>query len=532
MEYKVFARKYRPQKFADLIGQKYLVQVLQNAIKSKKIAHSFLLTGIRGIGKTTTARIIAMTLNCTGEQENETEPQLDPCLKCANCTSIVAGSHPDVIEMDGASHTGIDNIRELIQNASYVPSLARYKIFIIDEVHMLSNSAFNALLKTLEEPAAHIKFIFATTEIRKIPLTILSRCQKFELKRLTNEMLKKHLKNICAKEEIAFEENSLDVLCNYAGGSVRDALSLLDQVRLVTNDNLTEENVRNNLGYGNLNQILELFKKLSIGDIQESLLMMEDIYNSGAEAKNILNDLLEITYLISKANILQDKFVETKLSSETEDSIKKLSEKLSIASLSSIWQMLLKAIEEINKSFNQFYALEMIIIRIAHLAPQSNLSKMIDQLESKQIEQSKQEIVREGKVENLVEKENIVAKEPACLAKPSNFLEFVEIFKTNEPIIYNLLKNNLVATNFSQNSLELLEKITIPDHFKKLLQEKTKKFLGDDFALIIKKTNDQNIATIADKETGIEKNLLAELEQSEDFAKIKEELPKAEIKLA
>lgn len=379
-EYKVFARSYRPRQFKDLIGQEFLVRTLENAIKTGQLAHAYLLTGIRGIGKTTTARLIAMSLNCLNKDaSNITEP----CLNCSSCKSVLNDNHPDVVEMDAASKTGVDDIRELINNASYTPSLSKYKIYIIDEVHMLSNNAFNALLKTLEEPPSCTKFIFATTEIRKIPLTILSRCQRFDLKRVTNEQLSALLQKICAKENISHTEDALDSLCNLAGGSVRDALSLLDQMRLVTNNNLTVEAIRNSLGYADLEKSFTLYNDLVIGNITEVLSKVQQICNSGAEVKNIINDLLEITYLLSKANILADNFKEIKVSSAIENDIKLLAQKLTISALTPIWQMLLKAVNEINLSPNQFQALEMALIRICHLSSSYNLNKIVAEVKKK-----------------------------------------------------------------------------------------------------------------------------------------------------
>lgn len=381
IEYQVFARKYRPRKFADLIGQEYLVQTLQNAIKNNKIAHAFLLTGIRGVGKTTTARIIAACLNCKGENEDLNTPQIEPCLVCSSCKAILTDNHPDVIEIDAASKTGVDDIREIITNTNYTPTISNYKIYIIDEVHMLSNNAFNALLKTLEEPPAHTKFIFATTEIKKIPLTIISRCQKFDLKRVTNEQLTSLLETVCQQEKITYEHMALEVICNHAGGSVRDALSILDQMRLVTNDKLTQEIVRNALGYSDLENSIELFDSLITGQPSQVITSYNKIYQHGAEIKNILNDLLEITYLVSKAIILKDDFTETKINAHIETKIKASGKKLSISQTSRIWQMLLKALQEISITSNQKQALEMILIRITYLATHNNLEKIVTKLQ-------------------------------------------------------------------------------------------------------------------------------------------------------
>jgi DNA polymerase-3 subunit gamma/tau len=382
--YKVFARKYRPRKFEDLIGQEYLVKTLQNAFKYDKLAHAFLLTGIRGVGKTTTARIIASTINCLNLQKNSSQENIEnnyePCLVCDSCVAALKDNHPDIIEIDAASKTGVDDIRELIENANYTPVMGKYRIYIIDEVHMLSNSAFNALLKTLEEPPEHTKFIFATTEIRKIPLTILSRCQKFSLKRVTNQELAKLLAQICQKEQILADQHALEVICNHAGGSVRDALSILDQIRLVTQDKLTQDIVRNILGYCDLENSFSLFESLITGDVEQLVINFNNIYETGIEVKNILNDLLEITYLVSKAIILKDNFTEMKVSSEIEQRIKSFSQQLNITHTSRIWQMLLKAINEINLSVNQRQALEMVLIRCCYLATNYNLTKIVNKL--------------------------------------------------------------------------------------------------------------------------------------------------------
>jgi DNA polymerase-3 subunit gamma/tau len=381
-EYKVFARYYRPKQFKELVGQRYLVETLQNAIRTNKISHAFLLTGIRGVGKTTTARIMAMALNCVGKDGKENVAQIEPCLECANCNSIIKGNHPDILEMDAASKTGIDDVREIIINANYTPAMSRYKVFIIDEIHMLSNSAFNALLKTLEEPPTHTKFIFATTEIRKLPLTILSRCQKFDLKRVPNNELALHLQDICNKEGIKFTEEAINSICNLSGGSVRDSLSLLDQMRLVSDNNLTIEIVRQSLGYSNLDNSFNLFFHIVHGEIKEALQELDHIYNNGADIKNILNDLLEISYLVSKAIILKSEFKEIKVSSEIENKIREIAENMKINQIIPIWQMILKAVQEIKFTSNEMQALELAIIRICYLAPEANLEKIINNIDA------------------------------------------------------------------------------------------------------------------------------------------------------
>ncbi|MCH2038142.1 MAG: DNA polymerase III subunit gamma/tau, partial [Rickettsiales bacterium] len=295
-DYKVLARKYRPALFADLIGQEALVRTLSNAIRTNRIAHAFLLTGIRGVGKTTTARIIARALNCTDESKVKGET-VEPCGRCDNCIAIKNDRHPDVIEMDAASRTGVGDIREIIESVKYLPNTAEYKIYIIDEVHMLSNSAFNALLKTLEEPPKHVKFIFATTEIRKIPVTIISRCQRFDLKRIGFEQLSSHLKNICEKEGAAIEEPALQLITKAAEGSVRDSLSLLDQAisYMDAGQPISESIVRNMLGTNDKTVLFDLFEKTLGNQLPEALKQLSQMYDNGHDPVMILQDLLEIT---------------------------------------------------------------------------------------------------------------------------------------------------------------------------------------------------------------------------------------------
>jgi len=302
--YRVLARKYRPETFADLIGQEVLVRTLSNAFASGRIAHAFILTGIRGIGKTTTARIIARGLNCIGP-DGLGEPTTTPCGVCANCTAIAQDRHVDVIEMDAASNTGVDNMRDLIDSVQYAPVSARYKVYIIDEVHMLSKSAFNAILKTLEEPPPHVKFIFATTEIRKIPVTIISRCQKFDLKRVEMEELTEHLVRVAGKESIALTADCASLIAAAAEGSVRDALSLLDQAIAMHTDsagavNIVAESVRDMLGLADKTQSFTLLKYLFGGDTRAALADAQRLYHQGADPAMLLSDLLDITHYLTR----------------------------------------------------------------------------------------------------------------------------------------------------------------------------------------------------------------------------------------
>ena len=294
-KYRVLARKYRPATFADLIGQDALVRTLTNALETGKVAQAYILTGIRGIGKTTSARIIAKALNCTGTN-GKGAMTAQPCGECEHCKAIAAGTHIDVTEIDAASNTGVDNVREIIEGTRYSPTSARYKIYIIDEVHMLSKAAFNALLKTLEEPPESVKFIFATTEIRKVPATILSRCQRFDLRRVDADLLTQHFKNVLQKEGLDAQEDALRLIAKAADGSVRDGLSLLDQAIAHSGGKIETNFVRSMIGLADKTAILDLYAAITGGKIQQALDVFEEQYALGADPVALIQDLLELTH--------------------------------------------------------------------------------------------------------------------------------------------------------------------------------------------------------------------------------------------
>lgn len=365
-QYVVLARKYRPQNFNDLLGQDALVQTLTNAITNNRLHHAYMLTGIRGIGKTTTARIIAKALNCIG-LDGKGEATVNPCGVCENCVAIANDRHIDVIELDAASRTGVDDIREILDGVRYRPTNARYKLYIIDEVHMLSRNAFNALLKTLEEPPAHVKFIFATTEIRKVPVTILSRCQRFDLQRLNIETLMTLFNKLAKAENFKAEEEALHLIAKSADGSARDGLSLLDQAISLSGGNIKIDTVKDMIGLADRNNIFELFDNLLNGDIEKLIKNLNNEYVNGASPLLLLQDLINITHMLAKTKIVP-KFINDESITENErEFCKKLSE-VSIAILSRIWQMLIKGISELQVAPVQIDALEMILIRIAYSA--------------------------------------------------------------------------------------------------------------------------------------------------------------------
>jgi DNA polymerase-3 subunit gamma/tau len=375
MSYLVLARKYRPQNFDELIGQEVLVTTLSNAIKNNRLHHAYILTGIRGVGKTTTARIIAKTLNC---ENADATKSAKACGECENCRLITGSKHQDVIEIDAASRTGVDDIREIIDSIAYAPVSSRHKIYIIDEVHMLSNNAFNALLKTLEEPPAHVKFIFATTEIRKVPVTILSRCQRFDLRRLDEKEIASHLKNILAQENFEAEELGLTLIAKVSEGSVRDSLSLLDQALANNNHQkfLSADLIEKMLGLNDKTKILELFSALLRGDFLESSQIFNEFYSRSSDVLQLLQDLLAITHKTTSAKLLKDYKLDD-CSKFQQDKIREIAKEISLNSLSRIWQMLVKGASEINFSSSPKMMFEMLMMRICYLAALPDLKQVL-----------------------------------------------------------------------------------------------------------------------------------------------------------
>ncbi|MGB0681205.1 MAG: DNA polymerase III subunit gamma/tau [Magnetovibrionaceae bacterium] len=366
-EYRVLARKYRPGSFDELIGQEAMVRTLSNAMAAGRLAHAFVLTGVRGIGKTTTARIIARGLNCIGE-DGTGGPTTKPCGVCKNCTAIAADSHMDVLEMDAASRTGVDDIRELIEGVRYRPTQARYKIYIIDEVHMLSKSAFNALLKTLEEPPEHVKFIFATTEIRKIPVTVLSRCQRFDLRRVDAETLASHFERISEKEGAKVSDVALKLIGRAADGSVRDGLSLLDQAIAHADGEVGEAQVREMLGLADRGGSFDLLDKVFSGDIKAALDGLSTGYHAGADPTNVIEDLLDIVHWITRIKIVPDAANDPTVPEIERTQGAEMASRLRMAELTRTWQMLLKGLKEVREAPGALQAAEMVLIRLSFAA--------------------------------------------------------------------------------------------------------------------------------------------------------------------
>ncbi len=379
-EYRVLARKYRPKNFDDLIGQDALVRTLKNAIDSGRIAHAFMLTGIRGVGKTTTARIIAKALNYTGP-DGKSGPTTGSTDDCDICKAITEDRHPDVFEMDAASRTGVDDIREILDGVRYAPTSARYKIYIIDEVHMLSKNAFNALLKTLEEPPAHVKFIFATTEIRKVPVTVLSRCQRFDLRRIDAATLGAYYKTITEKEGVKADDEALTLIARAADGSARDGLSMLDQAIALSQGDVTAAKVKDMLGLADRSLVLDLLDKAVRGDCESALALMEDLYRKGADPSVIIGDMLDLSHLLTKLRAVPAmKDTLQVMAKEEMERAGNLAAKLSMPALARIWQILLKGLNEVNYAPVPQKAAEMIVIRLAYAAELPDPAELVRKL--------------------------------------------------------------------------------------------------------------------------------------------------------
>ncbi len=379
-QYQVLARKYRPETFADLVGQDAMVRTLKNAFETNRIAQAFIMTGIRGTGKTTTARIIAKGMNCIGP-DGTGQPTTEPCGTCEHCTAIMEGRHVDVMEMDAASRTGVGDIREIIDSVQYRAASARYKIYIIDEVHMLSTSAFNALLKTLEEPPAHVKFIFATTEIRKVPVTVLSRCQRFDLRRIEPEVMIALMRKIATSEGAEINEDALALITRAAEGSARDATSLLDQAISHGAGETTADQVRAMLGLADRGRVLDLMDMVLRGDAAAALTELGAQYAEGADPLAVLRDLAEITHWVSVVKITPDAAEDPTVSPDERARGQKMAEALPMRVLTRMWQMLLKALEEVAAAPNAMMAAEMSVIRLTHVADLPSPEELIRKLQ-------------------------------------------------------------------------------------------------------------------------------------------------------
>ena len=481
-EYKVLARKYRPQKFKDLIGQEVLVKTLTNSILQNRIAHAYILTGVRGVGKTTTARLIAMSLNC----ENRSEKTCEPCGKCNSCLAVLEDNNLDVLEMDAASKTGVDDIREIIDNIKYKPVNSKYKIFIIDEVHMLSKSAFNALLKTLEEPPEHIKFIFATTEVKKIPITIISRCQRFDLLRIQIKDLSEQLSKISTEEKIKIDQEALNLIVRSADGSMRDGLSLLDQAIANENDNITATSIIKMLGLANREGVFDLLESIFNGDAPQAIKIYNSIYEAGADVVMIFDEMLNIVHFITQMKIAPELKNELYIPELERTRGQEISSKISMTSLGMVWQVLFKGYEELQSGYHLFQHGEMIILRLIHLYDGPNPDDLIKKYSTSNIEENtvsnkkKDELnIGEKNQTNIIKNIEKKSTNIKGIISVKSYRHFVELFyKNKEAILHTNLYNNVKLISFKEGEIEINSSSISDKHFNRTIAKFISKWTG------------------------------------------------------
>ena len=535
---KPLALKYRPQKFQELIGQDSMVISIQNAIKLKRIPNAYLLTGIRGTGKTTTARIIAKAINCKVDFSSDQKcSEGDFC----HCESITNSNHIDILEMDAASKTGIDDIREILEASKYHPSTAEYKVFIIDEVHMLSKQAFNALLKTLEEPPPHLKFILATTEVKKIPVTILSRCQRFDLRRIKVEEMKTFLKTICDKEKADVDENSLTLISKSSEGSVRDALSILDQAIITHNlmgEQVTEEKVRSMLGLADDAKIVDLMSHIVEGNIEKSINAVEEIFDIGADPKLVLHSLLDICYLMTRTKTLGKISKDLSVSESDAERLNVMVKDLDMTYLTMLWHFLIKGLEDLNLYPNLSIAFQMLLTRLCHLKnmpdPQSVLENKGDQKlniqQNKNIKESVniQSTTQIKNVSQEIEKPKIDLNENSITSQIKNFDELILLVEKNREIELKFdLERNVRLVKFKEGKIDIEFNEKLSKDFIKNLTSKLLEWTGNRWIITLSK--DKGDQTIYEKKNEVKKILFEEAKKTEIYKKVMELFPNAEL---
>jgi len=532
---KILALKYRPQEFKDLIGQEIMAQTITNAIKLGKTPNAYLLTGIRGVGKTTTARLIAKALNCIKKfDEGEKCKTSEYC----HCTEIVNSNHMDILEMDAASKTGIDDIRELIENAKYSPTSAKFKIFIIDEVHMLSKQAFNGLLKTLEEPPPRLKFILATTEVRKIPVTILSRCQRFDLKRVNLEKLFLHLENITKKENGNISDGALKLIARASEGSVRDAISLLDRVLIsqsIHNKEIQDQDIRQLLGLADRSKLILLFKEILSGNQIEAINHLKELIDSGLDAKNFLNDILEILYLFNRRINLGPIEKDLMISESEIQLINEYSKNLDSQDLGIFWQLTIKTMDDLRIVGNENLTLEMYVMQLMHLKnidqkleDASDLYTNREPVEPKRIaeqnidEQDDKKIksIYKNQLKNTDQIKTNLVKNPELKSATLNFLEiknFEDLIKIatkeKEVELKFDLERNVKLVSFTSGKMNITFNEKLNKNFIKTLTEKLLKWTGERWIISLSKERGEE--TIYEKNLTNKKDKLAQGIKSE-----------------
>jgi len=536
MTNKILALKYRPQEFKDLIGQEIMAQTITNAIKLKKTPNAYLLTGIRGVGKTTTARLIAKALNC--EKNDDTKIICSSDKFCPTCQEIINSNHIDILEMDAASKTGIDDVRELIENSKYSPTSAKFKIFIIDEVHMLSKQAFNGLLKTLEEPPPSLKFILATTEARKIPVTILSRCQRFDLKRVSVDKLCEHLKMIADKEKGKISKDAIKLIARTSEGSVRDSISLLDRALIsepnIEGKQLEEFDVRKMLGLADKSKIISLFKEVLSGNEKDALKFLNELINDGLDAKNFLNDILEVLYLFSRRISLGPIEKDMSISESEVQMVDQYSKNIDMQDIGLFWQLTIKTIDDLRIVGNENLTLEMYIMQLVHLKnidarkENANLTNNNNQLSNenligKKIDDQNLETNIPNQIKNQLKSTNQIKTSPAKSFLDDNQSGKIEI--TSFQDLINLankekeielkydLERNVKLVSFNRGKIDISFNEKLNKNFIKNLTEKLLSWTGERWIISLSKNNEAKSI--------YEKNLENKDKKIEEFKKSK-----------
>ncbi len=533
---KVLALKYRPQSFRDLIGQEIVAETITNSIKADKIPNAYLFTGIRGIGKTTTARIVAKALNCSNGIDNLCKEKF-----CENCKSISESRHIDVLEMDAASKTGVDDVRDLIEFSRYGPTSAKYKIFIIDEVHMLSKQAFNALLKTLEEPPKYLKFIFATTEIKKIPITVLSRCQRFDLSRIKSSELLEFIKNIKDKEKGKVTEDALKLIVKISEGSVRDALSLLDRALLSLDDGkeLDLNSAQKIFGYFDKSQLIDLFELILMGEEKKVIDIYRNIYDQGIEPKVFINDFLELLYYFKNINSLTLESTNFSLNDEEFSKIENLANKVDTEVLILFWQFSISSLEELDKVSNQHLSIEMFLIRLMHLKfikSENKVEKVDINLKSEELDKNKNSELTPktiNQIKNIAQEEKNkpdVRTEIKAEFKSyiNSFEDLIEICSKKKEIKLKYeLENNVNLVKFEKNIIEISFNEKLSKDFVKDLSLKLFEWTSERWIITFSKLKGQ--ISVKDREKNVKKILIEEMKDSKMFKSVMDKFPDAEL---
>lgn len=550
MTNKILALKYRPQEFKDLIGQEIMAQTITNAIKLGKTPNAYLLTGIRGVGKTTTARLIAKTLNC--EKINDSKIICSDENFCPTCQEIINSNHIDILEMDAASKTGIDDIRELIENSKYSPTSAKFKIFIIDEVHMLSKQAFNGLLKTLEEPPPSLKFILATTEVRKIPITILSRCQRFDLKRVSVEQLCSHLKKIAEKENGKISKDAIKLIARTSEGSVRDSISLLDRAlisqAILENKIIEDTDVREMLGLADKSKVISLFKEVLNGNERESLKYLNELINDGLDAKNFLNDILEVLYLFSRRISLGTIEKDMSVSESEVQMIDEYAKNIDMQDIGLFWQLTIKTIDDLRIVGNENLTLEMFIMQLVHLKnieegkEASNIKNNTnnisnEKLSGKEIDDKPIETNTPNQTKNQLKSTNQIKTSPV-----KNLIKDDQIFKVDITSFQDLinqaikekeielkydLERNVKLVSFNKGAIDISFNEKLNKNFIKNLTEKLLLWTGERWIISLSKNADAK--SIYEKNLEDKNNIIEEFKKSKIAEDIQKTFPDAKL---